>query len=675
MAPSQTKTTAMPLRPFSESLPAIPFPCLAAVLLLWGWRSELLILAVPMSMLLAVPDHCHWRVRLGHRDFCLLANVTAVVILILMLYLTEKHGANTIIRLLQLLPLLSFPLLLAQCFNTESQMRLSVFFVSLRYLDQATRTEYDHPIDIRLPYFLLSLLAATINPGEPELFGILCLLLLLLLLPYIAPRIKPPWYKKILAICAVSLLGIGLQFSARHYYPFHSQLLYELIQRFLWLPRDPLADSSTIGNIGRAKISDRIVLWVRARDMQQAEMPILLKEASYNHYKYARWTNTEETFSVVDKDIQLQGWLLRPSKQSNLRLHIGTRLYHPRSILALPLRTTTVYAKNILSLERSNLGQTRVDINPGWLEYQTHIGADGTDSAVPDVQYLSLVDRQKPLFEELATELQLRELDHAAAVERIKRYFSENFRYSLRRGHRHRTANILEQFLHHDKSGHCEYFATATTLLLRTIGIPARYTTGYALFESHPLGKAWIVRNSHAHSWVQYYLDGQWHVLDTTPAIWIRQQSRQSFFTTIYDALAWIRYLYAAEEDYGTKRQNPYRKYLPWLLIPLLGLAAWRLRRLRYQRLSPTTESGNHTASRQGADSPLYPLLANLVKRYGRNKPDEPLSHWMRRTVPVDLLPDWLACLDLHYHYRFGPDADTSLRKQLVAQANRLRLE
>jgi transglutaminase-like putative cysteine protease len=42
----------------------------------------------------------------------------------------------------------------------------------------------------------------------------------------------------------------------------------------------------------------------------------------------------------------------------------------------------------------------------------------------------------------------------------------------------------LARFLLRTRSGHCEYFATATVLLLRQLGIPARYAVGYAVHEA-----------------------------------------------------------------------------------------------------------------------------------------------------------------------------------------------
>lgn len=71
-------------------------------------------------------------------------------------------------------------------------------------------------------------------------------------------------------------------------------------------------------------------------------------------------------------------------------------------------------------------------------------------------------------------------------------------------------------FLNEADGGYCTHFATATAVLLRAAGIPARYVEGYMIEveenESH------IVRQEMAHAWVEYYLEGMgWIPLESTP--------------------------------------------------------------------------------------------------------------------------------------------------------------
>src|SRR5215471_14409075 len=77
----------------------------------------------------------------------------------------------------------------------------------------------------------------------------------------------------------------------------------------------------------------------------------------------------------------------------------------------------------------------------------------------------------------------------------------------------------LAHFLFETRAGHCEYFASAMTVMLRTLGIPAREVNGFLPGEYNDLGGDYIVRASDAHSWVEAYFPGNgWVVFDPTPA-------------------------------------------------------------------------------------------------------------------------------------------------------------
>jgi len=77
----------------------------------------------------------------------------------------------------------------------------------------------------------------------------------------------------------------------------------------------------------------------------------------------------------------------------------------------------------------------------------------------------------------------------------------------------------LVHFLFETRAGHCEYFASAMTVMLRTLGIPAREVNGFLPGEYNDLGGDYIVRASDAHSWVEAYFPGNdWVAFDPTPA-------------------------------------------------------------------------------------------------------------------------------------------------------------
>jgi len=77
----------------------------------------------------------------------------------------------------------------------------------------------------------------------------------------------------------------------------------------------------------------------------------------------------------------------------------------------------------------------------------------------------------------------------------------------------------LAHFLFETRAGHCEYFASAMTIMLRTLGIPSREVNGFLPGEYNELGGDYIVRASDAHSWVEVYFPGMdWQTFDPTPA-------------------------------------------------------------------------------------------------------------------------------------------------------------
>ena len=100
---------------------------------------------------------------------------------------------------------------------------------------------------------------------------------------------------------------------------------------------------------------------------------------------------------------------------------------------------------------------------------------------------------------------------------KILKYLKSNYGYSLdmeRKTHE----SALDEFLFVRKEGHCEYFASAMAVLLRMNGIPSRIINGFASTEWNDLGKYMVVRQAHAHSWVEAYIPNiGWKVYDPTP--------------------------------------------------------------------------------------------------------------------------------------------------------------
>lgn len=78
-------------------------------------------------------------------------------------------------------------------------------------------------------------------------------------------------------------------------------------------------------------------------------------------------------------------------------------------------------------------------------------------------------------------------------------------------------SDFAQWFLSEADSGYCIHYATAATVLLRAVGIPARYVTGYTV--DAVAGESVTVPLKNAHAWVEYWTDEYgWQILDPTPA-------------------------------------------------------------------------------------------------------------------------------------------------------------
>ncbi len=102
----------------------------------------------------------------------------------------------------------------------------------------------------------------------------------------------------------------------------------------------------------------------------------------------------------------------------------------------------------------------------------------------------------------------------------ITTYLQHNYRYSLDIPRVPAGHEPLEWFLFDLKVGYCEQFATAATLMLRSLGIPARLATGYATGDYNPVLNQAVVRERDAHAWVEVnFRQHGWVPVDPTPGV------------------------------------------------------------------------------------------------------------------------------------------------------------
>ncbi len=107
--------------------------------------------------------------------------------------------------------------------------------------------------------------------------------------------------------------------------------------------------------------------------------------------------------------------------------------------------------------------------------------------------------------------------DPAWIAAAVRAYVQSSARYDLNTPSVPNGEDFVSWFLHDSDTGYCVHFATAATILLRCLDVPARYVTGYTATTT---AGAWTtVTSDDAHAWVECYIDGEgWYVLDPTPA-------------------------------------------------------------------------------------------------------------------------------------------------------------
>lgn len=138
---------------------------------------------------------------------------------------------------------------------------------------------------------------------------------------------------------------------------------------------------------------------------------------------------------------------------------------------------------------------------------------------------------------------QLKGAELQTVINRLSEILSSDFVYSLNPGITPNSSDFAGYFLNENKKGYCAHFATSATLILRTLGIPARYVEGYVL-SYDDVSEAVLVENADvadyidtsvttsnlavvradiaddkAHAWVEYYDPSfGWRVFEATTA-------------------------------------------------------------------------------------------------------------------------------------------------------------
>lgn len=437
---------------------------------------------------------------------------------------------------------------------------------------------------------------------------------------------------------------------------------------------NPNFNYTQIGSKGTIQQSSDIVWRIRPEALSRS--PLLLRTATFNFFFGSTWQNqrmsatgfNELSSTLIGEDSY---YLLREG--TAVESLAGLAAFNLRGAVSdkspLPLPGDAVGMRNIEAdgIESNSLGTVRIrpkfPIIDGAVFWN---GGTNPESAPQPTDDLQIPPSERDVIRSSVDRLRLRdEMDLQLKLARLRSWFHNEFRYTRdltiqkppiqqqKDGHKAPTA--LAQFLTDVQAGHCEYFATATTLMLREIGIQARYTVGYAVMENDLKRGGFVIRGTHAHAWCRLWDEttGRWIDFDPTPPDWLATVSQQpSAMQSFYDFVKRLR------EDSFIWRNDPSNQLAVSIIIGSVGIifSFFIIRRLwlSKRQIHSTISSGDYHGA--VVRTPLHNLEIPARKHLGPRPPGQPFAVWLARLRPslpdAQLLDEAIA---LHQQLRFDP--------------------
>ncbi|WLE96520.1 MAG: transglutaminase-like domain-containing protein [Candidatus Electrothrix communis] len=635
-----------------------------AILLFWGWQTDLLLLALPMALLIEGSRYVTTKWDLSQTDFNRITDICSIILAGLAVFLLTTDAARVAMKTLRWLPAICFPLFAAQQYSVAGRIDLRSLMLLARNKAVAADNK-PRTIDIAPHYAALCLLAAgTGNVKDGSFFVGMLLFTAWALWPQRSKRFSPTlWFLLLVLIGGAGFAGqLGV---------YHLQKVAMRMVGNWWLAKnsDPFKRSTSMGDIGELKLSDRIVF--RVTPGNKPFQPVLLRESSYNLYRGTTWHASPAQFSDVTAEEDLTTWNLQADPGNGKSFTIWSPLANEKGMLTLPLGTYQLQNLPVTILKKTPLGAVKVDDGPGLIGYQVRYNLDISEDLPPSERDLIVPQEELPAIQQIMEELDLQSRKPEEIPSVLTDFFQNQFNYSLKLRAAEQGSTSLATFLLTSRAGHCEYFATATVLLLRACGIPARYATGWSAHEESTLEEQIVVRARHAHAWTMVYMNGIWSNLDTTSSSWIETEdaAASSNLHIFLDLWSFIMFKFS-QWRWGTE-EGVLKKWWWILLLPLMIILAKRLRAGRKIR-RVRTDIEKKTEQSQLEESPFYRIEQRLNELGFERNPWEPPLSWIQRMRPTDslkILSDSLhSCLRLYYQGRFGKKGLTAPQQAQLAK-------
>jgi transglutaminase-like putative cysteine protease len=292
------------------------------------------------------------------------------------------------------------------------------------------------------------------------------------------------------------------------------------------------SDRVRLGDIGRLKSSDEIVMHVRL----EANGAWLSKDLRWRGVALDQFTGREWVKSTAAQRFE--------KKESDSGLfQVGTtedlRRLTAQTFFVEPLDTPVLFGLPRIVALQGRLPFVRVD-SEGSIQSRPHdqeraVYKVYSDTVTPDpsvlrtdrlnyyvsaARYFSLPDNLDPRIRQMTRDVltQAGARNGYDAARAVESYLRDNYGYTLdlKAG----GPDPLADFLFNVKEGHCEYFSTAMAVMLRTQGLATRVVNGFLPGQFNAAADAFTVRQSDAHSWVEVYFPetNSWVTFDPTPS-------------------------------------------------------------------------------------------------------------------------------------------------------------
>jgi len=629
-------------------------------LLFWGYQidklvvSGLMLLALSLVMFWLKPKTFTLRSFYQFADFCVL-----ILIAIAAWYWLDDDVKRITFPTLQLLPLALFPLLIAQYMHQGRRIPLATFYIWHR----KQSGEVVQWLDVTWPFILLCLFSAGAVKVENELYFIVVLAVMWV---WLLLQQGKYFRFQLLGAGSMFIVVVGLALGVNLIMQDLQHRIHEGMNAWLQGQYDKSSQSSSMGKVGREKLSDDIVLRLKTKTGELP--PHLLQIMNYQYYNNENWFTGGWSTRSLQK--QKNDWsfdvkqALAKNKVKTVR--IFQQAQNGEAELALP---SNVFALEGLVAEHVMLGmggRVEASVKRPFLAYDAVYAGEDTLFTLPNASDLKVAKKEQKWLAQVAGSLQLKQMlakeGEKAVMQRIQSYLRLNFRYlswdDNPRNHGEMDSNkisAMEDFLLHTKAGHCEYFATAAALLLRESGIPSRYVVGYAINER--VADTYVARGRDAHAWAVGYVHGRWQVLDATPPDWLKEETSTSWLQSIKDTFSDLKFAYQTWR-YNDEKIAAWIWYL--LLFILLAVLTWRtLRRVEIL----TKEEPEAQTKRLISDWRL--LEEQLVIMHGPRRQGEALVMWLERMGEQDLIP----FARQYYVVRFGSALDEIEKIKTLNQA------